>query len=367
MLTETLPPGTPARSAIATTDPGALLPSSYTFGAGDAGTYSFNATLMAVGTQTISIKDTAVANINGSVSVSVNPGSAANVFVKEDTTTEGNWQGTYGTQGYDIIGNASSLPSYATVTPSGEASGTWTTSTTDPRALEDATGTSRVAGFMVAPEQLHVEREHDRRPDARSDAVLPRLGQHNPQRDRANQQRRHGAVLSTETVFSFHSGEYLQYAVSGNVLITITRVTGANAVLSGLFFDSTAARVHSHHIGSSLNPSTYGQSVTFTATVSDTSGVVPTGSVEFYDGSTDLGPGSALSGSGNSATSTFTTSTLTAGTHSSITAIYTPAGNFVGGSGSMSQTVNPQGPDDHRHGREQGLRRHHHGDGHPRG
>ena len=93
-------------------------------------------------------------------------------------------------------------------------------------------------------------------------------------------------------------------------------------------------------VGSSLNPSTSGQSVTFTATVSDTSGGVPTGSVEFYDGSTDLGPGSALSGSGNSATSTLTTSTLTAGSHS-ISAVYTPTGDFAGSSGSLTQTVNP--------------------------
>ena len=92
-------------------------------------------------------------------------------------------------------------------------------------------------------------------------------------------------------------------------------------------------------VSSSLNPSTSGQSVTFTATVSDTSGGVPTGTVEFYDGSTDLGPGSALSGSGNSATSTLTTSTLTAGSHS-ISAVYTPTGDFAGSSGSLTQTVN---------------------------
>ena len=91
----------------------------------------------------------------------------------------------------------------------------------------------------------------------------------------------------------------------------------------------------------SASPSTYGQSVTFKATISDTAGGVPTGSVEFYDGTTDLGPGSILSGSGNSATSTFTTSTLAAGVHSSISAVYTPTGSFVGSSGSLSQTVNP--------------------------
>ena len=95
-------------------------------------------------------------------------------------------------------------------------------------------------------------------------------------------------------------------------------------------------------VSSSVNASTYGQSVTFTATISDTSGLVPTGSVEFYDGSTDLGTGSILSGSGQSATSTFTISTLGAGSHS-ITAVYTGTGVFDNSTGALSQTVNQAG------------------------
>ncbi len=150
-----------------------------------------------------------------------------------------------------------------------------------------------------------------------------------------------GTVLSTENVANFEDGAYLNWTISGNVLITITNTGPANAVLSGLFFDPPPPVSTVTTIGSSNNASTYCQSVTFTATVSDASGDLPTGSVEFYDGSTELGPGSALSGSGESASSTFTTSSLTAGTHSSITAIYSPAGNFVGSSRSMSQTVSP--------------------------
>ena len=46
-----------------------------------------------------------------------------------------------------------------------------------------------------------------------------------------------GAVLSTETVSSFAGGVYLQWEISGNVLITFTKVAGPNPVLSGLFLD----------------------------------------------------------------------------------------------------------------------------------
>ncbi len=86
---------------------------------------------------------------------------------------------------------------------------------------------------------------------------------------------------------------------------------------------------------SSLNPSAYGQSVTFTATVTGTV-LTPTGTVTFKDGATTLGTGT-LDGSGQA---TFSTSTLAGGSHS-ITAVY--GGDvFYGGSTSspLTQTVN---------------------------
>ena len=46
-----------------------------------------------------------------------------------------------------------------------------------------------------------------------------------------------GSVLDTEAISSFTSGEYLQWAVSGNVLIKVTNPGPANAVISGLFLD----------------------------------------------------------------------------------------------------------------------------------
>jgi len=90
-------------------------------------------------------------------------------------------------------------------------------------------------------------------------------------------------------------------------------------------------------VASSANPSTVGQSVTFTATVSVNSpgAGTPTGQVTFTDGSTQLGT-EALNGSGTAA---FTTSSLAAGDHA-ITATYVGDDNFSGSSGSLTQTVN---------------------------
>ncbi len=72
---------------------------------------------------------------------------------------------------------------------------------------------------------------------------------------------------------------------------------------------------------SSLNPSTVGQSVTFTATVTSAGGgITPDGTVAFMDGANTLAT-QPLTGTGASATATYVTSTLTNGVHQ-ITAVY---------------------------------------------
>jgi YDG domain/Bacterial Ig-like domain (group 3)/MBG domain (YGX type) len=266
--------------------------------------------------------------------------SATATFYGPDSTTEGSWIGVYGSQGYNVIDatNGADYPSYATVTPAGSSSYTWAANTNVVQALQNPSGSGRIAAAWYASTRftVHVDLTDglshnlelyflDYDTTSRSEQVVfTNAGTH--------------AVLSTQTVSSFHDGVYMNYTISGNVLITITKTAGPNAVLSGLFFDPMATFTTTG-VGSSANPSPYGQPVTFTATVSDTSGGVPTGSVTFYDGSTDLGHGSALGGSGNSATATLTTSTLTVGSHS-IIAVYTPTGSFAGSSGILTQTVN---------------------------
>ena len=88
-------------------------------------------------------------------------------------------------------------------------------------------------------------------------------------------------------------------------------------------------------LSSSANPSTYGQSVTFTATVTAQSGT-PTGTVAFNDGTTTLGTGT-LNGSGQA---TLTTSSLAAGSHS-VTAAYANFPSFASSTSAvLTQTVN---------------------------
>jgi hypothetical protein len=80
---------------------------------------------------------------------------------------------------------------------------------------------------------------------------------------------------------------------------------------------------------SSLNPSLFGDSVLFTATISSPTTLGnPTGTVSFMDGATLLGTGTLIPVSTNSSSTTFMISTLVAGTHP-ITAVYSGDGNFT--------------------------------------
>jgi hypothetical protein len=170
------------------------------------------------------------------------PGTAS--FVKTDTTTEGNWNGAYGSQGYNIIGNASSYPSYAQVSSSGNSNYVWSSSTTDSRALQDAGSNNRIAacwyagtssgqGFTVnvniTDGQTHQLAlyllDWDQYGGGRSEQV---------QLVDATS----GTVLNTQSVSNFGNGEYLVWNVSGDIQIRITSQDSfGSAVLSGLFLD----------------------------------------------------------------------------------------------------------------------------------
>lgn len=135
--------------------------------------------------------------------------------------------------------------------------------------------------------------------------------------------------VATFTTAPLPQGDHLIYATYA----ATPPFAASNAVEAWLYvYGSGAATTTS--LTSSLNPSFINQSVTFTATVTSSSGI-PTGTIQFSDGGTLLGTPQTLSSSGMA---TYSTSTLTAGNHT-ITATYAPAGAFVAGSTSLVQKV----------------------------
>src|SRR5262249_48013086 len=91
-------------------------------------------------------------------------------------------------------------------------------------------------------------------------------------------------------------------------------------------------------MSSTPNPSAYGQSVTFTATVTAGGAPVPTGTVTFEEGSTILADNLAVTGNGQ-ATFSIATLSLTSSPHV-ISGLYNGPSWFIPSTGSTSQTVN---------------------------
>jgi Bacterial Ig-like domain (group 3)/MBG domain (YGX type) len=148
--------------------------------------------------------------------------------------------------------------------------------------------------------------------------------------------------------FAFASNSQVGYAsgansvqvfgVNTNASIAVIPVaTTSTYGISVMPTSSGALKTTSTTLASSLNPSTFGNAITFTANVTALGGGTPTRSVTFFDGATSLGS-STLSSSGSA---TLTVSSLATGTHA-ITATYGGDTNFaLSTSAPLVQTVNP--------------------------
>jgi hypothetical protein len=135
---------------------------------------------------------------------------------------------------------------------------------------------------------------------------------------------------------------------NGSVIVTTSSLPTGSDTVSVAYSGSSNFQPHTVSVsqtvnkagsttslGSSVNPSSDGQSVTFTATVASATSGTPTGTVTFLDGTTSIG-GSTLNSSG---VATLTTSALALGTHS-ITAAYGGNTNFNSSTSSvLSQSV----------------------------
>jgi probable HAF family extracellular repeat protein len=128
--------------------------------------------------------------------------------------------------------------------------------------------------------------------------------------------------VGTDSITAVYGGD-LNFA--GNTSSAITQTVGKASSTTTL--------------KSSLNPSTFGQSVTLTATVSGQLGGLATGMVTLRNGSTSLGSATLSGGS-----AVLATTALPVGTDS-ITAVYSGDTNFYGStSNTLSQVVNKATP-----------------------
>nr|WP_246670128.1 IPT/TIG domain-containing protein [Bradyrhizobium stylosanthis] len=123
-----------------------------------------------------------------------------------------------------------------------------------------------------------------------------------------------GANTASFTVNSATSITATSPAGSGTVDVTVTTVGGTSPTSAADRFTYLSSTTTTE-VTSSQNPSSYGQSVTFTAKVQSPGGT-PTGTVTFNDGGTPIGTSALAAG-----TATFATTALAVGNHT-ITATY---------------------------------------------
>ena len=119
--------------------------------------------------------------------------------------------------------------------------------------------------------------------------------------------------------------------------------TGLGSVdVSNLFtaWVATSLATTTTDVVSSQNPQAFGSPVTFTADVTTTGTSTPTGTVTFNDDATTLGTGNLIAGPGivGTAHATFSTSTLSSGSHS-ITAVYAGDTNNAGSTSAVLTQV----------------------------
>jgi hypothetical protein len=186
---------------------------------------------------------TADDSTSGTVNVTVHGVATATAsFVTTDTTTQGNWFGTYGADGYDVSQDPNdNIPSYAQVSFSNQSDYTWASSTSDVRALDRPENLSdRIAGTWytsgvpsftidvnVTDGNTHQVALHALDWDSGNRAETIKV------RDAGT-----GTVLDTQTLAagSFVNGEYLVWNIQGHVHFEVDYNGGYNAVISGLFF-----------------------------------------------------------------------------------------------------------------------------------
>jgi hypothetical protein len=174
------------------------------------------------------------------------PGIASSAtFIKADTTTQGNWKNTYGSEGYNIINDAVSYPAYAQVTPSSNLLAVWSASTSDARALQKvASTTDRLAACWYQSSYFTIDVNL-------TDGQAHQIALYNLDWDGSNQRSQQidilnattNAVLDSRSVTSFSTGKYMVWHISGHVTIKITRTGIWNSVIGGIFFDSTSTNL----------------------------------------------------------------------------------------------------------------------------
>jgi Divergent InlB B-repeat domain/PASTA domain len=170
--------------------------------------------------------------------------TASATYTGLNTIAQGTWTGTFGHDGASIANDANNpptVPSYATLSLTGDSLYTWSSTTTAASALQDYSGASGpgnlIASAYYSGASFNINLNLT---DGNTHQISLYLLDYDAQ-GRAETisvlNASTNAVLATQSFSNFTNGEYAIFNVSGNVIIQATDNAGANAVVSGIFFD----------------------------------------------------------------------------------------------------------------------------------
>ena len=217
-----------------------------------------------------SVVVTATSNVDTTKSgnSTVNLTTAVAAFVTPtDTTTQGNWIGKYGGDGYVIANGSQSIPPYATFAVQNQSNYTWAANTTDIRALETGNGSNRIAATWYSGTSFTFDINLT---DGNSHPVaLYALDWDNYGGGRSEQinvaDGASGALLDTRSISSFQNGVYLVWNVTGHVKITVNNLISGNAAaISGVFFGGSPNQAAPTITWNTPLPITYGTALSGT-------------------------------------------------------------------------------------------------------
>jgi hypothetical protein len=153
-----------------------------------------------------------------------------------------------------------------------------------------------------------------------------------------------GTPVSLNVAGTATSGSISTLTVGGSPHVITATYIPADANFSastGTLNQNVTAATTATSVSSSQNPSVFGQAVSFTATVTNTSGtgVTPTGSVQFVIDGVNFGTPVSLNAAGTATSGAISTLTVSGSPHV-VTAAYIPANaNFSASTGTLNQNV----------------------------
>jgi hypothetical protein len=207
-----------------------------------SGLYTAPSTI--TGSQAVTVTATAAGGATATATVNLTTGATAN-FATSDTSTQGNWKGKYGADGYSVANSSQSIPSYATFAVENQSNWTWAAPTSDPRALDTTSNPAGIASAWYNPSSFTFDVDFT---DGNSHQLsLYALDWDSKQRAETIEiiDPSTNSVLDKRSVTGFSGGVYLIWNVSGNVQISVTSTAGPNGAITAVFFGGAGSSTSS--------------------------------------------------------------------------------------------------------------------------